>query len=81
MLVSRCSYVKIFVNLWPVNERFYEKLIKVTADVAALPTFLVLSGLCHISTENFGLGSLRTTTGNSVDPQHSPFCLFPVKPG
>ena len=42
------------------NECFYEKVIKVKADVAALLTFLVLCGFRHISAENFGLGSLRS---------------------
>jgi len=36
-----------------LNERFYEKVIKVKADVAALLTFLVLCGFRHISAENF----------------------------
>jgi len=35
---------------------FYEKVIKVKADVAALLTFLVLCGFRHISGENFALG-------------------------
>jgi len=65
-----------------LNECFYEKVIKVKADVAALLcwisvffvwhvsstvppilvffTFLVLGGFCHISAENFPLGSLRS---------------------
>jgi hypothetical protein len=43
-----------------VNEGFYEKVIKVKADVAALLTFLVLSGFRHISAETFALGSLRS---------------------
>src|SRR5258707_32764 len=43
-----------------VDECFYEKVIKVKADVAALLTFLVLCGFRHISAENFGLGSLRS---------------------
>ena len=42
-----------------VNERFYEKVIKVKADVAALLSFLVLCGFRHISAEDFALGSLR----------------------
>ena len=41
------------------NECFYEKVIKVKADVAALLIFLVLCGFRHISAENFALGSLR----------------------
>jgi len=43
-----------------LNERFYEKVIKVKADVAALLIFLVLCGFRHISAENFALGSLRS---------------------
>src|SRR5258707_15126381 len=43
-----------------LNEFFYEKVIKVKADVAALLTFLVLCGFRHISGENFALGSLRS---------------------
>ena len=44
-----------------VSERFfYEKVIKVKADVAAHLTFLVLCGFRHISAENFALGSLRS---------------------
>jgi hypothetical protein len=39
---------------------FYERVIKVKADVAALLTFLVLCGFRHISGENFALGSLRS---------------------
>jgi hypothetical protein len=39
---------------------FYEKVIKVKADVAALLIFLVLSGFLHISSENFAIGSLRS---------------------
>jgi hypothetical protein len=38
-------------------QHFYEKVIKVKADVAAL---LILGGFRHISTENFALGSLRS---------------------
>jgi hypothetical protein len=44
----------------PVSECFYEKVIKVKADVAALLIFLVLCGFRHISAENFALGSLRS---------------------
>ena len=40
--------------------RFYEKVIKVKADVAALLIFLVLCGFRHISAEKFALGSLRS---------------------
>ncbi len=43
-----------------VNERFYEKVINVKADVAALLIFLVLCGFRHISAENLALGSLRS---------------------
>ena len=43
-----------------VGECFYEKVIKVKADVAALLTFLVLSGFRRISAETFALGSLRS---------------------
>jgi hypothetical protein len=44
-----------------INERFYEKVIKVKADVAALVIiFFVLCGFRHISAENFALGSLRS---------------------
>ena len=43
-----------------VNECFYEKVIKVKADVAALLIFLVLCGFRHISAETFALGSLRS---------------------
>jgi hypothetical protein len=39
---------------------FYEKVVKVKADVAAHLTFLVFCGLRHISAENFALGSLRS---------------------
>jgi hypothetical protein len=56
--------------------RFYEKVVTVKADVAALLTFLVLCGFRHISTEKFALGRSGATTGNSVDPQHPPLCLF-----
>src|SRR5260370_38856775 len=41
-------------------ERFYEKVVKVKADVAALLIFLVLCSFRHISAENFALGSLRS---------------------
>src|SRR5260370_32392386 len=44
----------------PVDECFYEKVINVKADVAALLIFLVLCGFRHISAENFALGSLRS---------------------
>jgi hypothetical protein len=39
---------------------FYEKVIKVKADVAALLIFPLLCGFRHISAENFALGSLRS---------------------
>ena len=39
---------------------FYEKVIKVKADVAAVLIFLVLCGPPHSSTENFASGSLRS---------------------
>ena len=42
-----------------LKKSFYEKVIKVKADVAALLIFLVLCGFRHISAENFALGSLR----------------------
>jgi hypothetical protein len=48
------------VRSQPLSEHFYEKVIKVKADVAALLTFLVLCGRRHISAENFALGSLRS---------------------
>jgi len=37
----------IAVTSKPLNERFYEKVIKVKADVAALLTFLVLCGFAN----------------------------------
>jgi hypothetical protein len=58
---------------------FYEKVITVKADVAALLIFLVLSGFRHISAEKFALGSLRSDDwqlGHSVDSQYPPVCLF-----
>jgi hypothetical protein len=39
---------------------FYEKVVKVKADLAAHLAFLVLCGLRRISAENFALGSLRS---------------------
>ena len=42
------------------SERFYEKVIKVKADVAALLIFLVLCRFRHIFAEHFALGSLRS---------------------
>jgi hypothetical protein len=53
---------------------FYEKVIKVKADVAALLMFDFMFDFRHITTEKFALGPLRTI-GNSDDPQHPPFCL------
>ena len=55
-----------------VDERFYEKVVKVKADVAALLIFFVLCGFRHISTENLALGSLRSDDWHSVDPQYPP---------
>ena len=55
---------------------FYEKVIKVKADVAAHLTFLVLCGLRHISTENFALGSLRNDDWQIDRPTAPPSCLF-----
>ena len=54
---------------------FYEKVIKVKADVAALLTFLVLCGFRHISAENFALGSLRSDDWQLGRPTVPPFCL------
>jgi hypothetical protein len=39
---------------------FYEKVIKVKADVAALLIFDFIFDFRHISTEKFALGSLRS---------------------
>ena len=53
-------------------ERFYEKVIKVKADVAA--SFLVLCGFRHISAETFASGSLRSDDwqrGRSNNPVSS----------
>jgi hypothetical protein len=50
---------------------FYEKVIKVKADVAALLMF----DLRHISTEKFALGSLRSDDWQLGRPTASPFCL------
>jgi hypothetical protein len=59
------------------SDYFYEKVIKVKADVAA---FLIFD-LRHISTEKFALGSLRSDDWQLGRPTASPFfvCL-PVKP-
>ncbi len=78
LTTGRLQLLRLFSTLLPLTvianfECFYEKVVKVKADVAAHLTFLVLSGLGHISTENFALGA---TTGKSVDPQHPPFCVF-----
>src|ERR1039458_9582774 len=53
-------------------ECFYEKVIKVKADVAALLTFLVLCGFRHISAENFALGSLRSDDWQLGRPTAAP---------
>jgi hypothetical protein len=58
-LRSRLSGVP-FIGIVNDKGRFYEKVIKVKADVAALLIFLVLCGFRHISAENFALGSLRS---------------------
>jgi hypothetical protein len=50
---------------------FYEKVIKVKADVAALLIF----DFRHISTEKFALGSLRSDDWQLGRPTGSPFCL------
>ena len=58
---------------------FYEKVIKVKADVAALLTFLVLCGFRHISAENFALGSLRSDDWQLGRPTAPPvFSVFRV---
>jgi hypothetical protein len=51
-LVGQARPVSESANLC-FHNRFYEKVIKVKADVAALPTFFVLCGFRDISTENF----------------------------
>jgi len=56
---------------------FYEKVIKVKADVAALLMF----DLRHIFTEKFALGSLRSDDWQLGQPIASPlFVCLPVKP-
>jgi hypothetical protein len=55
-----------------LNERFYEKVNKVKADVAALLTFLVLCGFRHISAETFALGSLRSDDWQLARPTAPP---------
>jgi hypothetical protein len=58
---------------------FYEKVIKVKADVAALVTFLVLCCFRHISVENFALGSLRSDDWQPGRPTAPPlFSVFRV---
>src|SRR5258708_29570372 len=58
---------------------FYEKVIRVKADVAALLTFLVLCGFRHISGENFALGSLRSDERQLGRPTAPPlFSVFRV---
>jgi hypothetical protein len=53
---------------------FYEKVIKVKADVAALLMF----DLRHISTEKFALGSLRSDDWQLGRPTASPLLsVFP----
>jgi hypothetical protein len=67
--------------MWPIDrfsEFFYEKVIKVKADVAALLIFLVLCGFRHISAETFALGALRSDDWQLCRPTHSSFCLFPA---
>jgi hypothetical protein len=54
------------------SERFYEKVVKVKANVAALLTFLVLCGFRHISAENVALGSLRSDDWQLGRPTASP---------
>jgi hypothetical protein len=54
---------------------FYEKVIKVKADVAALLMSDLMFDLRHISTEKFALGSLRSDDWQLGRPTASPFCL------
>jgi hypothetical protein len=59
-------------------ERFYEKVVTVKADVAALLTFLVLCGFRHISTEKLALGSPRSDDWQLGRPTASPvMSVFP----
>jgi hypothetical protein len=51
---------------------FYEKGVRVKANVAALLTFLVLCGSRHISAENFALGSLGSDDWQLGRPTTSP---------
>jgi hypothetical protein len=60
-----------------LNERFYEKVNKVKADVAALLTFLVLCGFRHISAETFALGSLRSDDWQLATHSTPAFVCFP----
>jgi hypothetical protein len=53
-------------------ERFYEKVIKVKADVAALLIFFVLCCFRHISSENSALGSLRSDDWQLARPTAPP---------
>ena len=50
------AYPRTYYGAHPI-QHFYEKVIKVKADVAAL-LILVLGGFRYISTEKFALGSL-----------------------
>src|SRR5580700_5923735 len=55
-----------------LKKSFYEKVVKVKADVAAHLTFLVFCGLRHISAENFALGSLRSDDWQLGRPTAAP---------
>jgi len=58
----------------PPIKHFYEKVIKVKADVAALLMF----DFRHISTEKFALGSLRSNDWRLGRPTASPLLsVFP----
>jgi hypothetical protein len=60
---------------------FYEKVVKVMADAAALLIFLVLCGFRHISAENFALGSLRSDDRQLGRPTAPPlFSAYSVRP-
>jgi hypothetical protein len=70
------TYLRSCNGAHPI-QHFYEKVIEVKADVAALH-ILVVGGFRHISTENVALGSLRSDDwqlDHSIDPQYPPFCL------
>jgi hypothetical protein len=55
-------------------ERFYEKVIKVKADVGGPPYYsFVLCGFRRISGENFALGSLRSDDWQLGRPTAPPF--------